>query len=132
MTPDDPIRPVRADAAIRIKRSKAYPFPTSTGVSEMKLSNAQWWVIRVGALILVLAVGGAFVYPRLINWVIPYAHRPERIIYPVQKVSDAEFEAIARDLQGRYLTRASVDTAAANAPVYQAIVRQLQERVPSF
>jgi len=89
------------------------------------------WSIRLGILA-VLAVGAVwFNYSNIINLVIPASHRPGRIAYPVERVTDAEFEAIARNLlaQDSYV---SIDTMARNAAVYQQVSRQLAGNVASF
>jgi len=89
------------------------------------------WSIRLGVLA-VLAVGTVwFNYSNIINLVIPASHRPGRIAYPVERVTDAGFEAIARNLlaQDAYV---SIDTMARNAAVYQQVSRQLAGNVASF
>ncbi|MBL0175611.1 MAG: cytochrome c3 family protein [Ignavibacteria bacterium] len=98
----------------------------------MALSKKQRWMIRIGALVVVLAGVVWLNYSRIINWVIPYEHRSETIDFAVQHVSDEEFEQLAAQLQKSFSTFTSVDTAAQNPAVYRAVAQQLAGEVSTF
>jgi hypothetical protein len=65
----------------------------------MVTTRKQRWLIRGGVVLALIVALGWWNYSRLINLVIPAEHRPERIDYAVQRVTDDEFEQIARALQ---------------------------------
>ena len=90
------------------------------------------WTLRLVALVLVLAVAGAWAYPRLVNLVIPYAHRPGHVGFPVEKLSKVEFERMAADLEAKYSTYVSVDTTVKNPEVYRAVAKQLASEVSTY
>jgi len=89
-------------------------------------------MIRAGVLLAILATLVWWNYSNIINWVIPYQHRPEKIDFAVEKVSDQEFERIASDLQKEHTTYTSIDTSARNSAVYDLVAKQLAGNVPSF
>jgi hypothetical protein len=98
----------------------------------MALSKTQKWLIRIGAPLVVIA-GLVWVnYSRIINWVIPYEHRPEAIEWKVTTVSDDEFERIARSLIAERSAYRSIDTAAKNPSVYRAVALQTAGSVATF
>jgi hypothetical protein len=98
----------------------------------MATTRKQRWMIRIGtALLLVIGIGW-WNYSNIINLVIPKQHRPEKIEYAVQRVTDEEFERIASQLQSEYFSYTSIDTTAKNPAVYGLVVRQLAGDVPSF
>ncbi len=70
-------------------------------------------------------------YPRLVNLAVPAAHRPGRIAFSVEHVSDQQFEEIARQLVEEYAPYTSVDARAQNAQVYQAVALRLAGDLPS-
>ncbi|HEX9007287.1 MAG TPA: cytochrome c3 family protein [Bacteroidota bacterium] len=98
----------------------------------MKTTRKQRWLIRAAALAVVLLALLWWNYSRIINLVIPAQHRPARISFQVQKVSEQEFEAIASRLQAEYNSYTSIDTAARNPAVYAVVARQLAGDVKSF
>ena len=98
----------------------------------MALSKKKRWLIRIGALVAILGGLVWYNYSNIINLVIPYEHRPETIDYPVQHVTDEEFEVIATKLQAQFASYASVDSAAKNPAVYDAVAKQLAGNVSSF
>ena len=98
----------------------------------MSLSKKERWLIRLGALALVLAGVIYWQYSNIVNLVVPYQHRSETINYPVQSVSDDEFESIAKDLQNQYTSYISIDTTTRNSAVYQTVAQQLAGNVKSF
>jgi len=71
-------------------------------------------------------------YSHLVNLLVPAAHRPGRITYPVQRVSDAELDRIARQLLEERVRYASVDVKPRNPQVYAKVASQLAGQVPSF
>jgi len=89
-------------------------------------------MIRAGVLLAILIALVWWNYSTIINWVIPYQHRPEKINFAVQKVSDADFEQIANDLQKEHATYSSIDTTAKNSGVYELVAKQLAGNVSSF
>lgn len=98
----------------------------------MKTTRTQRWILRgVAALVLLVALGW-WSYPRLVNLAIPAAHRPERIAFPVDRVSDDQFERLAKGLLDANRAYASVDPRPQNAAVYQEVVKQLSGNVPTF
>lgn len=98
----------------------------------MKITRTQRWVLRaVGALAILVAVV-LWNYSRLVNLAIPAVHRPEAIRFPVQHLSDAQFEQVASQLVHERGEYASLDRGAENARVYQAVARQLADSVPTF
>jgi hypothetical protein len=98
----------------------------------MTTTRKQRWMIRIG-IVLVVAVALVWInYSRIINLVIPESHRPGRIVYPVQTVSDAEFEQIARSLEQQFTSYQSVDSAARNTDVYKQVARQVASGVTTF
>lgn len=98
----------------------------------MSLTKRQRWTIRAGVGVLALAGLAWLAYPHLINLLIPAAHRPEPIDFPVQRVSDAQFEHIARGLVESSAPHVSVDSQPQNQAVYAAVARQLAGKVTSF
>jgi len=95
-------------------------------------TRRQRWIIRatVGAAGLALLLW--WNYARLVNLAVPAAHRPERIVFPIDRMSDAEFERTARGLQSARAPYATVDAAPQNAAVYAAVSTELAGRVASF
>ncbi len=98
----------------------------------MATSKKQRWLIRIGAAFVVLIAIAWFNYSHLVNMVVPYVHRSESIDFPVQRVSDAEFERIAKELQVEMVAYSTVDTAIKNPAVYEAVARQLAGNVSTF
>ncbi len=103
-----------------------------TAWSTLTMTRRRRWSLRGLVALAVVASGLWLGYPRLVNLVIPWVHRPGRIVFPVQKVSAQEFERIAADLESRYASYVSVDTVAKNPAVYEAVARQLAGDVRSF
>jgi hypothetical protein len=95
-------------------------------------TRRQRWAVRLMVAFLTLAIIAWWNYSRLINLAVPAAHRPAHIVFPVERVSDEQFERIARTLENSGQSRRSVDSQPQNAEVYYAVARQLAERVPSF
>ncbi|HEY6867734.1 MAG TPA: nitrite reductase, partial [Candidatus Eisenbacteria bacterium] len=90
------------------------------------------WTLRALALgVVVIAVAWSN-YSRLVNLVVPEPHRPGRVTFPVERLSDQDFERIAAALQSQARRYVSVDTAATNPRVYAAVARQLASDVRSF
>ncbi|MEK7263134.1 MAG: nitrite reductase [Bacteroidota bacterium] len=98
----------------------------------MATTKKQRWLIRIGAGILLLGILGWWNYSNIINLVIPYQHRPEKINFPVQHLSDEEFETIAARLQKEFSTYTTIDTGAKNIEVYDIVAKQLAGNVTSF
>jgi hypothetical protein len=98
----------------------------------MATTRKQRWLYRIGALFVIIVGLVWWNYSNIINLVIPEKHRPGKIEFAVQKVSDSEFEQLARQLETDYGTYASVDTAVQNPGVYSAVARQLAGNVKSF
>ncbi len=98
----------------------------------MKLSKAQRWVVRGTVAVLLLGLVAWWQYSNLANLMVPAVHRPVDVRFPVQRISDAEFERIAADLQASMAPYAIADTAPQNAAVYDAVVRQIARKVTSF
>jgi hypothetical protein len=97
----------------------------------MATTKKQRWLIRGGVVLALIVALGWWNYSRIINLVIPAKHRPEWIEYRVQRVTDDEFEQIARALQADP-TYTTVDTAVRNPEVYRAVTANLAGQVPSF
>lgn len=108
--------------------SGRWPYP----IEPMQTTRTQRWVLR--------AIGGAAVvgalvwwnYSRLVNLAIPGVHRPASIRFPTQQLTNAEFEDVAAQLVRDREAYASLDSGAQNAPVYQAVARQLADSVATF
>ncbi len=98
----------------------------------MKTTKKQRWALRIGALVLILGGIVWLNYSRIINLVIPAQHRPGKISFPVQSVTDVQFEQIAQQLERDYAAYRSIDTAARNPEVYALVAKQLASRVSSF
>ena len=98
----------------------------------MATTRKQRWMIRGGLVLAIVVVLGWWNYSRIINLVIPAKHRPEWIKYEARRVTDDEFEQIARQLQAGPGTYVTIDTAARNAEVYQAVAERLAGNVSSF
>ncbi|MDE3172996.1 MAG: cytochrome c3 family protein [Gemmatimonadota bacterium] len=98
----------------------------------MKTTKKQRWIVRVAAAVAVVVALAWWNYPRLVNLAVPAVHRPAAIHYPVQKLSDAEFDQAARKLEQESVSYTSVDTAPRNAEVYAGVARALAERVPTI
>ena len=98
----------------------------------MKTTRTQRWVLRAIAGLIVV---GALVwgnYSHLVNLAIPAVHRPAAIHYATQRLTNDQFERLAQQLQRDHGTFTSVDTAARNSAVYQAVARQLADSVATF
>jgi hypothetical protein len=89
-------------------------------------------MIRGGVGLVLLAALLWWSYPRLVNLAIPASHRPGRISYPVERLSDDQFERVARELLDSNRAYTSVDRKPQNAPVYQEVVKQLAGQVTTF
>lgn len=98
----------------------------------MFTSKKQRWMIRIGILVVFLGITAWWNYSRIINYVIPYEHRSEAIDFPVQKVSDEQFEQIASQLQAEYSSYKSIDSTVKNPAVYDIVAKQLAGNVSSF
>lgn len=98
----------------------------------MALSKKQRWLVRGGAVVVALVALVWFNYSNIINWVIPWEHRPEAIEWKKVTVTDDEFERIAAELVAERSRYVSVDTAAKNPAVYQAVARELAGDVATF
>ncbi|MBI3568579.1 MAG: cytochrome c3 family protein [Gemmatimonadetes bacterium] len=98
----------------------------------MTLSKKQRWFLRGGAVAVVAVVLLVWNYSNLVNLVVPWQHRPGRIDYPVQRLSDVEFERVAKQLEDEQRPYVSVDTAAKNPAVYKAVAAQVAGHVASF
>ena len=107
--------------------------------SSLKTIGRRWtatpgrrWGLRL-AVVAIAITGAAWAnYSRIVNLVVPEKHRPGRITFPIEKLSDAEFERVAADLQSQASRYASVDTAARNPQVYAAVAKELASDVRSF
>lgn len=97
-----------------------------------KLTRTQRWLIRGGLAVAIVALLGYWNYSRLANLAVPAVHRPGKIVFPVQRVSDADFERIAAALVAEKAPYASADSAPQNAAVYRAVARQLAGKVSTF
>jgi hypothetical protein len=97
----------------------------------MVMTKRQRWILRGVVALTILGVVAWWAYPHLINAVIPAVHRPERIEFAVERVTDQEFERIARELQADTAYR-TVDTAARNPEVYAAVAANVAGQVASF
>lgn len=98
----------------------------------MATTRKQRWFYRIGAFLVIIVGLAWWNYSNIINLVIPQEHRPEKIDYPVQTVSDNEFEQIAKQLETDFSSYVSIDTAAKNPGVYSAVARQVAGNVKSF
>lgn len=98
----------------------------------MTLNKIQRWLIRGIVLLAIIAFTIHYNYSYLINLMVPYQHRSEPINFPVQKVTDVEFEKIARELRQEFAPYSSIDKTSQNPGVYKAVVSQLAGKVPSF
>ncbi len=98
----------------------------------MTTTKIQRWLIRVGVLFVILAGVVWWNYSNIINLVIPKQHRSEKIEYAVQKVSDVEFEQIAKQLEATFASYTSIDTSIKNPDVYNIVAKQLSGNVKSF
>ena len=63
------------------------------------------WALRFAVAFAAVAAIGWWAYPRLVNLAVPAPHRPERIDFPVDRVSDARFEQLAMELRADRTTR---------------------------
>ena len=98
----------------------------------MTFTRKQRWLLRLGVAAVIVVILAIWNYSNLINLVIPGSHRPEHINYAVQRVTDAEFERLAAQLESDRKPYASVDTAAQNPAVYKAVAAQTAGHVASF
>ena len=98
----------------------------------MATTKKQRWMMRIGIAFLALMGLLWWNYSTIINLIIPKQHRSERIVYPTQRVTDDEFEHIAKELEAEKFTYTSIDTTAKNPAVYGVVVRQLAGNIPSF
>ena len=96
------------------------------------MTRTQRWTIRAATAIAVLAFIGYSNYSNLVNLAIPAAHRPARITYAVERVSNDEFERLASELQTQRAAYTSIDRAPQNAAVYETVAKQLAGSVRSF
>lgn len=106
--------------------------PVRNGWRRLTATRRRRVLLRVATAVVVLAIGLVAGYARIVNWIVPEPHRPGRIHYPVERLTAAEFERVAADLQGEATRYASVDTARANPAVYAAVAQQLAHDVRSF
>ncbi len=93
------------------------------------MTRKQRWAVRgvVGVVVLVLLA--VWNYSNLANLMIPAVHRPKDIAFPVQRLSNAEFERVAAELVSERARYAVVDTAPQNQAVYDAVARQVALKV---
>jgi hypothetical protein len=98
----------------------------------MRTTSRQRWIIRGTVAVLAVAVLLWWNYSRLINLMIPTQHRPGHIEFQVERLSDEQFEQIAKDLLAEHKSYISVDVTPQNAQVYGEVVKQLAGNVPSF
>ncbi|HNI86582.1 MAG TPA: hypothetical protein PKX55_00405, partial [Leptospiraceae bacterium] len=95
----------------------------------MELSKKKKWAIRI-ILFWIIFFGVVYLnYSNIINQIIPYVHRSEKISYPTIKVTDAEFEDIAKQLQDEFSNYKSVDKSIQNKAVYDAVAKNLSDKV---
>ncbi len=98
----------------------------------MKTTRTQRWLLR-GAAALVVAGGLVWWnYSRLVNLAVPAVHRPAAIQYPVERLTDAQFEQLAIRLRQERGPYASVDPAPQNAAVYRDVAQRLADGVRTF
>ena len=99
----------------------------------MELSTKKKWIIRI-ILFWVIFFGIVYLnYSNIINQIIPYVHRSEKIDYPTMKVTDAEFENIALQLQEEFSkNNSSVDKNIQNKAVYEEVAKNLRDKVGTF
>ena len=98
----------------------------------MTFTRKQRWLLRLGAALVIVVGLAIWNYSNIINLVIPWQHRPERIHYAVQRVTDAQFEQLAKQLEAQRRPYTSMDTAAKNPAVYKAVATQVAGNVASF
>ena len=85
-----------------------------------------WYVIAgLGGALLLAMVLVWWSYPRLVNLVIPAQHRPGPIAFPAKRVSDQQFEEIARQLEDQFGPSASAQPEPHNERVYADVVKLL-------
>jgi len=99
----------------------------------MELSKKKKWAIRI-ILFWIIFFGIVYLnYSNIINQIIPYVHRSEKIDYPTMKVTDAEFENIATQLQEEFSkNNSSVDKNIQNKAVYEEVAKNLRDKVSTF
>ena len=98
----------------------------------MEANRKRKWFIRFMIFWMLLIGLVYFNYSNIINLMIPSIHRSEKINYPIQKVSNDEFEEIARNLQNEYLQYTSIDKNIQNKNVYEEVVKNLKDKVSTF
>ena len=98
----------------------------------MTFTRKQRWLLRLGAALVIVVGLAIWNYSNIINLVIPWQHRPARIHYAVQRVTDAQFEQLAKQLEAQRRPYTSMDTAAKNPAVYKAVATQVAGNVASF
>ncbi|MBK7055721.1 MAG: hypothetical protein IPH52_11840 [Leptospiraceae bacterium] len=98
----------------------------------MELSKKKKWAIRI-ILFWIIFFGIVYLnYSNIINQIIPYVHRSEKIDYPTMQVTDAEFENIAKQLQDEFSQYKSVDKSIQNKAVYDEVAKNLSDKVSTF
>ncbi|MGE3958176.1 MAG: nitrite reductase [Vicinamibacterales bacterium] len=90
------------------------------------------WAVRIALTVVVISLVGWLNYSRLINLAVPAAHRSEHIEFDVERVTDAEFDALASALREERMHYTSVDATPQNAAVYQAVAKALAGQVATF
>jgi hypothetical protein len=98
----------------------------------MTITRTQRWAIRGAVAVVALGSLGWWNYSRLVNLAVPAAHRPGHIEFPVERVSNDEFERLATELLASRTSYTSVDSKPQNGAVYDAVAKEVAGRVASF
>ncbi len=98
----------------------------------MNLSKRNKWILRIVLFLIIIFSLGYLNYSNIINLIIPYVHRSEKIDFPTQVVTDVQFEEIANQLQNEFNQYQSIDKKIQNKSVYEAVAQKLSGQVSSF